>query len=46
MGIGNLIIIIIRTLINGRNFYSLKWHYEVFRWFDLYLRKDTADAEI
>lgn len=24
---------------------SLKWHHEVFRWFDLYLRKDTADAE-
>jgi hypothetical protein len=24
----------------------LKWHHEVFGWFDLYLRKDTADAEI
>jgi hypothetical protein len=26
--------------------FSLKRHHELFRWFDLYLRKDTAEAEI
>ncbi|KAI0269780.1 alpha/beta-hydrolase [Gloeopeniophorella convolvens] len=25
---------------------SLKWHYEVFRWFDLFVGKDDEDAEI
>ena len=24
---------------------SLKWHSEVFRWFDLYVGKDKADAD-
>ena len=32
----------IHALVTAEFLFGLKWHYEVFRWFDLYVRKGDA----
>jgi 16S rRNA G966 N2-methylase RsmD len=36
----------IRLLVTAVLFSSLKWHYEVFRWFDMFAGKGSVEAEV
>jgi hypothetical protein len=35
----------IRAMVTAVLLFSLKWHYEVFRWFDLYVGKGDAEVQ-
>ena len=36
----------IAALVTTMFLLSLKWHYEVFRWFDLYVGKGDAEVQL
>ena len=46
IGEANPFHIMTRTMTAAFYFLSLKWHYEVFRWFDLFVGKDDVDTEV